>query len=202
MKRGKWVAMRGFSRGYGGWALVAGAIVTASVIATTTLATGVNVGPRSEFQAIEPCRIVDTRQPGAENQVGRLASGETVAYDVTGYVGAPWFVDQGAQGCDIPWNATAAELSFTAVEPSGAGWMRAWPAMFGSDAPGGTVLNKMAGFNPTNSVTVALGWGQWSSSEMGEIGVRNLASSTHLCIDVTGYYVNDDVESTTATPQR
>jgi hypothetical protein len=194
--------MRQFIRRNRGSVLVASAIVAASVIATTGLASGIDVGPRAEFQPIEPCRIVDTRRDGDPNQVGRLADGETVVYDVTGYVGAWWFDDQGAQGCDIPLDATAVELSFTAVEPSGAGWMRAFPAAAGPDASGATVLNKMAGFNPTNTATVAIWWDEWTSTQSGELGIRNLKSSTHLCIDVTGYYVGRDMSTTSSTPTR
>ena len=144
------------------------------------------IGGPASFQAIEPCRIVDTRNNGAFGQVGRLTANQTRNYDVVGTQGASYFLDQGAQGCDIPGSATAAELTFTAVTPSGTGFLRAWPASQGPSAAGATVLNYTAGASPTNSVALAVEAGNWGA--FGELGVKNFSGSTHLVIDVTGYY--------------
>ena len=168
-----------------GYALVALAIVVGSIIVTTSLAESAPIGSLAQFQAVEPCRIVDTRGTGAAGQVGDIYPGETRNFDVVGYVGAPYFLDQGAPGCDIPSSATAVELTFTSVEPYNKGFLRAWPASSGSSAAGATVLNYTGGLNlnPTNSVTVAIGPGP-----DGELYVRNYGGFTFLVIDVTGYY--------------
>lgn len=151
------------------------------------------LGPAAtEFQTIEPCRLVDTRKDGDPSQVGRMSAGEVIAFDTAGYVGDLWFLDQGGVGCDIPLDgsAVAVELTFTAVEPSGRGYIRAWPAALGPDAAGATVLNYTSGFNPTNSVSVATFYAVFPTTA-GEIGVRNVSgvgSTTHLVIDATGYF--------------
>jgi hypothetical protein len=151
------------------------------------------LGPAATaFQTIEPCRLVDTRKDGDPLQVGPMSAGEVIAFDTAGDWGTWWFLDQGGVGCDIPTDgsAVAVELTFTAVEPSGKGYIRAWPAVLGPNAPGATVLNYTSGFNPTNSVTVAT-WFDAFPTTAGEIGVRNVSavgSTTHLVIDATGYY--------------
>lgn len=187
-----------------GYGLAALAVVAVAVIAVVNPASSapqdnkdgvaavdgaaqVAIGFPASFQPIEPCRIVDTRNAGAAGQVGRLSANEARIYDVDGVRGALFFLDQGGQGCSIPGTATAAELTFTAVTPSGTGFMRAWPASQGSGAAGATVLNYAAGVAPTNSVAIAIDFALWGVAS-GELGVRNYSGTTHLVIDVTGYY--------------
>jgi hypothetical protein len=80
------------------------------------------------YTALPPCRIVDTRSSAA----GRLVAGVTRTFHVVGPTAD--FAAQGgtAGGCGIPGftgpapQAVAVASNFVAVNPTGAGNLRAW----------------------------------------------------------------------------
>lgn len=181
------LAARRWTCAYLGVGIAAIVVALVALVAPVGGAPSDPIGSPARFQAIEPCRIVDTRNPGSPGQVGEFAPNESQAYDVQGTRGTPFFLDQGAPGCTIPVKAVAVELTFTAVTPSGTGFVRAAPASE-NPANGATVLNYTSGVAPTNSVTVGLGVG-CEGSDCGELAVRNYSGTTHLVIDVTGYYL-------------
>lgn len=128
----------------------------------------------STFVPIVPCRAADSRHaatwaPG-ERRTLRIAGNQ-----LSGQGGA-------ARGCGVPANATAAELSVSVVDPTGGGYLRAWPA--GGPAPNASFSNFRSGTSDTNTGSVALGTG-------GALEVRNHSSTATLdmVIDVQGYYV-------------
>ncbi|MDY0908398.1 hypothetical protein [Microbacterium sp. CFBP9034] len=128
------------------------------------------------YVPIVPCRAVDTRKAG-----GKLAAGVSRSFLVTG---ADGFIAQGGKsgGCGIPEWASSATFSFTTVESSGKGRLNAWPV--GLSEPTSTVLSYTSANKVTSNPTVALP-GQGTP----HLRVRNYDYSTHLVIDVTGYYI-------------
>lgn len=114
----------------------------------------------SGFTPVTPNRLVDSR-PATP-----LTSAESRTIQVTGLAG-------------VPTTATAVALNVTAVLPTAAGWMTVWPT--GTTMPVASNLNFVAGQTVANSVIVQLGTG-------GAIDVFNSAGTTHLVLDVTGYW--------------
>ena len=128
------------------------------------------------YVPIKPCRVVDTRKAG-----GKFGAGAQRAFVVKGTAG---FVGQGGVngGCGIPNGATAATFSFTTTESSGKGRLNAWPN--GQAESLSTVLSYTNANKVTSNPTVAL---QLTGSP--HLRVRNYDYSTHLVVDVTGYYI-------------
>jgi hypothetical protein len=133
------------------------------------------------YTSVTPCRIINTRAPGAG---GALAPGAPRDFHVTGTAG---FDTQGgnAGGCGIPAGATAAMINFVAVNPAGAGNLRAWP--FGQAAPTASIINYSASVNIANGVVVALC--DPATATCGfDLTVRADASATQLVADVMGFF--------------
>ena len=128
------------------------------------------------YVPIKPCRIVDTRAAG-----GKLTANAQRSFVVKGTTG---FVGQGGKsgGCGIPAGAASATFSFTTTESTGKGRLNAWPN--GASEPLSTVLSYTSANKVTSNPTVAL---QQAGSP--HIRVHNYDYSTHLVVDVTGYYI-------------
>ncbi|MEU1972587.1 hypothetical protein ABZ477_13070 [Microbacterium sp. NPDC019599] len=149
---------------------------SASTFAITEAAAVTGAGSEQLFVPISPCRIVDTRKAG-----GALGSNTTRSFYVSGTTG---FAGQGgtSAGCGIPTGATGAAVSFTAGQASGAGRLVAYPA--GGTAPNSTMLSYTSAASATSTPTVALRPGTDR-----QMTVKNFNTSTHLVVDVLGYYV-------------
>jgi hypothetical protein len=114
------------------------------------------------YTALSPSdRLVDTR---TANQP--LGSGATRRFAIAGTHG-------------VPADATAVTLNVTAVAPTAAGYLTAFPA--GAARPVASNLNFAAGAVVANSVTVGLGTN-------GSIDLFNYAGSTNVVIDIVGWY--------------
>ena len=126
------------------------------------------------YVAITPCRIVDTRV-GA-----RLVANAVRTFYVRG---TTHFAPQGgkAGGCGVPDDATAAALSFTTIDSTGAGKLNAWPT--GTTEPLNTTVSYTAA-KTTTAATVKLS-AQGTDPHMT---VRNSYAATHVVVDVVGYY--------------
>lgn len=128
-----------------------------------------------EYVPVTPCRVVDSRFAAA----GKLSPGAIRSWQVTGTTGFPI---QGGKsgGCGIPAAATSAVVSLSATSSTGNGYLRAW--RFGSSEPTATALNysDLGGGGITTGATVPIN---------GYVNVHNYGASTHVIIDVTGYYV-------------
>ncbi len=133
----------------------------------------------SSFTPLPPCRILDTR--ATSGGPTRFGSGETRDVQVAGS-GANFLAQGGvANGCGVPDGVAAVEVTITAVQADGAGFVRAWPS--GQSEPNATVLNYSLGRNISNSAAVPL-----ASSGTLDLRIRNAGATTHLLVDVLGYY--------------
>jgi hypothetical protein len=121
------------------------------------------------FTPLAPTRLVDTRDPQPEVDLGGggspLAAGSTHQIDISGLRG-------------VPASAAAVSINVTATEPAGAGYVTLWPCS--STRPTTSALNVGAG------TTVANG-SQASLSLDGALCVYT-QSSTHLIVDINGYW--------------
>ncbi|WP_410596224.1 S1 family peptidase [Amycolatopsis sp. lyj-23] len=107
-----------------------------------------------------PTRLLDTR----DGTPAPLGPGGIVTVPATG----------------LPSGATAVALNLTGVQPSASTFLAAWSHDLPySDVP--STVNVMAGENTSNAATVRLGSG-------ARFDVRNSAGSTHLVVDLQGYY--------------
>lgn len=132
----------------------------------------------SVYVPLTPCRVLDTRSGGG----GIFRPGDEDAFQVSGT--GPAFAAQGgkAGGCGVdPTSAVAVEASITAVTPNGAGYLRAWPTDEGM--PNATFLNYSKGQSITNTGAVTL-----SIVFIDDLRLKNFGASTHVVIDVQGYY--------------
>ncbi|MCB0960268.1 MAG: hypothetical protein KDB04_12195, partial [Acidimicrobiales bacterium] len=132
----------------------------------------------ARYVPITPCRVVDTRRPGAG---GAFGNREIRDYVVRGTGSA--FAQQGgnAGGCGIPDEALGVEASITAVDPADSGFFRTWPS--GESMPNATFMNFARNQDTTNTGAITFG------DEATDIRARNFGGSAQYVIDVQGYYV-------------
>lgn len=123
----------------------------------------------SSFVGIPPCRMVDTRGNGFNGPYGPPSLIAEIARDF-GLAGR----------CGVPANAVAASLNFTVVAPTGDGFLATFPAA--GSVPLVSTLNFRAGQVLANAAIVPLGTD-------GAITVYASGASTHLLIDVNGYFM-------------
>ncbi|MFS0706145.1 peptidoglycan recognition protein, partial [Cellulomonas sp. 179-A 9B4 NHS] len=130
------------------------------------------------FVPVTPARLLDTRSTGAS-----LGPASRVDVAVTGRAG-------------IPADARAVALNVTTVHSSGITHVRAWPA--GAPVPDASVTNTDA--QRVSAATTIVGVGG-----EGKVSLWNSAGSTHLLVDVSGYFVDGSTGSgfaAAATPAR
>ena len=133
--------------------------------------------------AINPCRVADSRTatPQGAGTGGRRTDGTTWQVQVGG-TGAGFAAQGGnAGGCAVPDGAAAVEVSITAVDPIGDGFLRAFAA--GGTAPTATFVNYTSAVGITNTGTVPL-----AASGTLDLAIANFGGQTHLVVDVQGYY--------------
>jgi hypothetical protein len=103
------------------------------------------------FTPLTPCRIADTRNPGAGGPLVADATNRTfVGFTATD------FTAQGGQAaagnCGVPNGATALVLNITAVQPQAAGFLRLWPSNL--SMPFASMLNFAVGDFATSTGTI------------------------------------------------
>jgi hypothetical protein len=126
---------------------------------------------RGGFVSIRPFRLVDTRGAGGVPYSGAaFGAGETRTYRV--YAAGNAQVPSGAVG--------SLALNVTAVTPPSNGFLTVWPQ--GETMPTASVLNYGPGSIVPNAVTVKVS-GDGSFNVFAQ-------TSTHVVIDVMGYYAN------------
>ncbi len=167
----------------------------ALIVLTLTAATSLGAQQLASdliYTTIQPCRIVDTRQPGAG---GSLMPGVNRTFNVVG-VGSPGsLMSQGGNpnGCPIPGfvaagfpRVLAIAVNLVAVGPSGAGDILAWPS--DQTQPAASVLNyaSVTGLNIANAVILPVR----QDTQGNDITVKAQISGTHLVGDVLGYFVS------------
>jgi hypothetical protein len=121
----------------------------------------------SNFKAVTPCRVVDTRNAAGPYGGPAMAAGETRTFDI----------DSGS--CSIPANGIAYSLNFTVVGPSTGGWIQVGPG--GAPVPFVSTLNFAAGETVANAAIVPAG-------PDGTINVLAAVADLHLIIDINGYF--------------
>lgn len=124
----------------------------------------VALGSRLRFQPIAPARLVDTRLTGAS-----LGPVSRMDLKVAGVAG-------------VPANAKAVALNVTAVGSSTMTFLRMWPA--------GSAMPQTSNLNNTASATTASGAFVGVGGE-GKVSIYNNAGSTHVVVDITGYFTDD-----------
>ena len=128
-----------------------------------TVASG--AGPASGFVAVDPTRILDSRN-GTGGYATPWGAGETRSLKVAG-IGS------------VPADATAVVMNTTVTNPTGSGYVTVNPT--GGLVPRASNLNFVAGLTIANLVTVQVGTG-------GKIDLTNLTGHTDLVADIVGYY--------------
>jgi len=126
----------------------------------------------SDFQAVQPTRLADTRQSvdsatvdGLFKGLGVLTAGSVMELPVAGRGG-------------VPADASAVALNVTVTEAQGSGFVTVYPC--GQPRPNASALNYVAGDTVANSVIVKIGAG-------GSVCLFTLGT-VHLIADVTGYF--------------
>jgi hypothetical protein len=115
----------------------------------------------SEYVPISPARVIDTRVTGTP-----VGQGSTMTVDLSSRT---------------PSNATSVVLNVTGTAPTGYTFVSVYPT--GEALPISTSLNLVPGQTRANQVSVALGTNR-------SITLYNNAGSTHLIVDLDGYYVD------------
>jgi hypothetical protein len=132
------------------------------------------------YTPVPPCRIIDTRVAGGSLAPAVVRDFKVVGTGLQGQGGEP-------AGCGVPaGRATAAVVNFVAVNPVGAGNLRAWayaPSL--PPPPAASLINYSPGFNIANAVVVPLCTVPTCDFD---IRARADASGTHLVADVLGYF--------------
>ena len=125
----------------------------------------------SEYTAISPCRLVNTRSPGTIGPKSTpFTAGQTFTFAVRGTNGQ----------CVIPSAATAVTANITVVNATAQSFLTVFPADVG--LPNASTINWKANQTPlANGATLAL-------SAAGEINVNNNAGTVDVIIDITGYF--------------
>lgn len=126
------------------------------------------------FTPITPCRIVDTRSAG-----GVIPAGNSRVFK-------GWAANYTAQGgksdnCGLPQTTDIAALAVNmlVIVPAAEGWIAAWPT--GTSMPLVSNLNYKANDVLANSAILKI------NQTTADFNVYTVAS-THLAVDVTGYY--------------
>ena len=122
--------------------------------------------PGGRFHGTTPARLLDTRDPPAQP----LGQGGVVTLKVTGVGGVP------AMG------VTGVALNVTVTEPTAAGFLTVWPADVA--LPLASNLNFVSGLTVPNLTVVRV-------PTNGLINLFNSAGSTHVIVDVVGWYDQD-----------
>ena len=138
----------------------------------------------SVFTPVTPTRLLDTRTGlGQVSQGGVVGPGGAVDAQLTGVL-------------SIPLDATAAIFNYTGVSPTLGTYLQAYPTPdSGVGIPTVSNLNLPARSVAANLVSVQIGAG-------GEVRLRNQAGSSHMLVDLAGFYESSTpIDHGTAPPQ-
>lgn len=125
----------------------------------------------TDFYTVTPCRMLDTRN--ATGTWGGPALGASSQRTFP-------FINR----CGIPATARSVVANLTVTGPTAAGFLTVFPG--NAFDLGTTALNYLTGVVRSNNATLRL-----STDGAGTVGIRNNGTgTTHVVVDVTGYYVN------------
>ncbi len=128
-----------------------------------------------QYVPLTPARIVDTRS-GLGGVSSPLGAAATQPFTLTGVGGVP------------ETGVSAVAVSVTAITPSSAGYLTVWPT--GRTRPQVSQVTFAASTTTASLVVAKLGTD-------GQISVYNSAGTTHVLLDIEGYYT-DNTASTGA----
>jgi hypothetical protein len=129
----------------------------------------------STFHGLAPARLLDTRAGAATIDGSFSGPGPLAPHTSRDIVLA-------GRG-DVPADAGSVALNLTAVDPTGAGYVTAWPT--GQPRPTASNLNFTAGMNVPNMVVVPVG-------DDGSVSLYNGSDgATNLILDVLGWFPSD-----------
>lgn len=133
----------------------------------------------SNFVAVTPCRVVDTRLPNGQLGGPIMPAGSTRSFPLP------------SGGCALPANATAYSLNVTVVPLNGSplSYLSIWPT--GGAQPGVSTLNDAEGDIIANAAIVPAG-------TSGAISVY-VTDSSNVIIDVNGYFASNSSPATDNT---
>jgi hypothetical protein len=144
------------------------------------------------FTPLPPCRLTDTRHGSATP----LAPGVARTFRFRGACGIPGLTSDGGRESNV---AMAVALNVVAVGPAGPGHLAAWAA--NHPPPPASVINYSAlsetgGLNVANGVIVPM-CDQVAADPCasGDISFSANVSSTHLVVDVVGYFSSQALTS-------
>jgi hypothetical protein len=155
------------------------------------------LSPNLLFTSVQPCRIFDTRV--GSGGTGPIAANSERTFNVVGNTSSD-FTSQGghAGGCGIPGffvqqagpsipQAQAVVVNLVAVNPQGAGDLRAWAT--DQPRPLASVLNyaAVAGLNLANAIIVPVRQDQQGA----DVTLRADVAGTEVVADVVGYLSNN-----------
>ena len=123
----------------------------------------------SRFFTLEPCRVLDTRNPKGALGGPKLAGGAPRTFPVSGV-------------CGIPASAKSIAVNLAVSAPESDGFVRLFA---GNGAPPDTsAINFAAGKARAGNAVVLL-----ATDGSGRIAIQNLgAGAVHVILDVTGYF--------------
>jgi hypothetical protein len=132
------------------------------------------------FFPLTPCRLVDTRLAGGILAAGVPRDFDSNASNLSGQGG-------NAAGCGVnDPDPAALAVTITAVNPQGAGNLRAWPLL--AAVPTASAVNyglPGQGLNLANTTILPI---LQSGAQTNEFTVRADVSAVHVVIDVVGYF--------------
>lgn len=123
----------------------------------------------SRFFTLEPCRVLDTRNPNGPLGGPKLAGGAPRTFPVAGV-------------CGIPASAKSIAVNLAVTAPESAGFVNLFA---GNGAPPDTsAINFATGQTRAGNAVVLL-----ATDGSGRLAIQNLgAGSVHVILDVTGYF--------------
>ena len=129
-----------------------------------------DISDGSVFVAVDPCRVVDTRNAPGPYGGPPLSTNVVRAFDI-----------DGGPCAGIPAGAAAYSLNIGAIVPPADGFLAAWPT--GTAQPTVSALNFLAAEVVANAAIVPSGTG-------GAIDVLVNIGPTHIYIDINGYFMD------------
>ena len=121
------------------------------------------------FFAVNPCRVVDTRNPVATNGGPVMTQGGQRNFAIR-------------NNCGVPADAAAVSLNVTIVNATTSSFLTLWPA--GTTRPTVSTIN-FSQTDPSlaNGAIVALG-----PAGSPDLSVFNCCGNVHVILDITGYF--------------
>ena len=153
--------------GTGGKVEFANAVGSVHVIADVVGYFDNGSGPGDTYTAVDPVRLLDSRFNNGFNGTVNAGTPRTVG------------VTQLTRANGVPNTATAVIANVTVVGASNESFLKVWPT--GSAEPNVSNLNFGAGQIIPNLTMVKIGTG-------GTISISNAVGSTHVVMDVVGYF--------------